>query len=64
MLSTKIPTWSNLRSASTLASTILTLVLAKVLAERKFDQVGILVDSVSREYWAKMANEMAEKELT
>jgi hypothetical protein len=46
------------------ASTNIKMVLAKVLAERKFDQVGILVDSVSREYWAKMADEMAKEELT
>jgi len=46
------------------ASTNVKMVLAKVLAERKFDQVGILVDSVSREYWAKMADEMAREELS
>ena len=40
------------------------MVLGKVLAERKFDQVGILVDGISRAYWAKMADELAEKELT
>jgi len=40
------------------------IVLGKVLAERKFDQAGILVASVSQAYWAKMANEMAERELT
>jgi len=40
------------------------MVLGKVLAERKFDQVGILIDGISREYWANMANEMAEKEQT
>ena len=39
------------------------MVLGKVLAERKFDQVGILVDGISRAYWAKMADEMATKEL-
>ena len=39
------------------------LVLGKVLAERKFDQVGVLIDMISRNYWAKMAIEMAEKEL-
>ena len=39
------------------------IVLGKVLAERKFDQAGILVASVSQAYWAKMANEMAEREL-
>jgi hypothetical protein len=26
--------------------------------------VGILIDGISREYWANMANEMAEKEQT
>jgi hypothetical protein len=40
------------------------MVLGKVLAERKLDQVGILVDGISRAYWAKMADELAEKELT
>ena len=40
------------------------MVLGKVLAERKFDQVGILVDGISRAYWAKMADELAEKELS
>jgi regulation of enolase protein 1 (concanavalin A-like superfamily) len=34
-----------------------------VLAERKFDQVGILVDMTSQDYWAKKAIEMAEEEL-
>ena len=46
------------------ASTNVKMVMAKVLAERKFDQVGILVDNVSREYWAKMADEMAAEELS
>ena len=46
------------------ASTNTKMVLGKVLAERKFDQVGILVDSVSREYWGKKADEMAREELT
>jgi hypothetical protein len=45
------------------ASTNTKMVLGKVLAERKFDQVGILVDSVSREYWGKKADEMAREEL-
>jgi hypothetical protein len=54
----------NITEALGEASTNVKMVLAKVLAERKFDQVGILVDSVSREYWAKMADEMAERELT
>jgi len=40
------------------------MVLGKVLAERKFDQVGILVDGISRAYWAKMADELAEKEMS
>ena len=46
------------------ASTNMKMVLAKMLAERKFDQVGILLDQVSREYWAKMADEMAREELS
>lgn len=41
-----------------------TIVLGIVLARREFDQAGILIDQVSREYWAKKANEMAEKELS
>ena len=40
------------------------IVLGQVLAQRKFDQVGILLDQVSREYWAKMADELAERELS
>jgi lactam utilization protein B len=40
------------------------MVMAKVLAERKFDQAGILLDMISRTYWAKMADEMAERELS
>ena len=40
------------------------IVLGKVLSERKFDQAGILLDMISRTYWAKMADEMAERELT
>ncbi len=39
------------------------MVLGKVLAERKFDQAGILVASISQSYWAKKADEMAEEEL-
>jgi hypothetical protein len=46
------------------ASTNTKMVLGKVLAERKFDQVGILMDSVSREYWEKKSDEMAREELT
>jgi hypothetical protein len=46
------------------ASNNVKIVLGHVLAERKFDQVGILLDQVSREYWAKMADEMAERELS
>jgi hypothetical protein len=38
-------------------------VLSLVLAERKFDQAGILVDMVSRNYWARKAIEKAEEEL-
>lgn len=40
------------------------IVLGQVLSERKFDQAGILLDMVSRAYWAKKADEMAEQELS
>ena len=40
------------------------MVMAKMLVERKFDQAGILLDMITRAYWAKMANEMADGELT
>ncbi len=40
------------------------MVMAKMLVERKFDHAGILLDMITKAYWAKMANEMAEKELT
>lgn len=40
------------------------MVMAKMLVERKFDQAGILLDMITKTYWAKMADEMAEKELT
>ena len=46
------------------ASTNEKMVMAKMLVERKFDQVGILLDMITRAYWAKMAGEMAERELT
>jgi hypothetical protein len=46
------------------ASNNVKMVLAKVLSERKFDQVGRLIDMTSREYWAKKAIEMAEEELS
>jgi hypothetical protein len=46
------------------ASTNVKMVLAKVLSERKFDQVGVLIDMTSRDYWAKKAIEMAEEELS
>jgi hypothetical protein len=39
------------------------MVLGKVLAERKFDQVGILVDWLTKSYWEKKADEMAREEL-
>jgi hypothetical protein len=45
------------------ASTNVKMVLSKLLVERNFDQVGLLVDSVSRDYWAKMADEIAREEL-
>ena len=53
----------NITEALGEASTNVKMVLGKVLAERKFDQVGILVDSVTREYWGKKADEMARDEL-
>ena len=40
------------------------MVMAKMLVERKFDRAGILLDMITRVHWAKMADEMAEKELT
>jgi hypothetical protein len=46
------------------ASTNEKMVLGKALAERKFDQAGVLVASISQAYWAKAADEMAERELT
>ena len=53
----------NITEALSEASTNVKMVLGKVLAERKFDQVGILVDSVTRDYWGKKADEMARDEL-
>lgn len=41
-----------------------TIILGKVLAERKFDQVGLLVEMITRAYWAKKADEQAEEELS
>jgi hypothetical protein len=46
------------------ASTNVKMILAKVLSERKFDQVGLLIDMTSRDFWAKKAIEMAEDELS
>jgi hypothetical protein len=46
------------------ASTNVKMVLAKILSERKFDQVGRLIDMTSRDFWAKKAIEMAEEELS
>ena len=40
------------------------MVMAKMLVERKFDQAGILLDMITRAYWAKMADEMAREELS
>jgi hypothetical protein len=54
----------NISEAMFEASTNVKMVLGKLLSERKFDQVGILVDSVSRDYWAKMADEIAEDEFS
>ena len=45
------------------SSTAEKMVLGKVLAERKFDQVGILVDWLTKSYWEKKADEMAREEL-
>lgn len=41
-----------------------TIVLGHVLARREFVQAGMLLDQVSREYWAKKANEQAKEELS
>jgi len=38
------------------------MVLGKVLSERKFDQAGILVASISQAYWANRADEIAALE--
>jgi hypothetical protein len=54
----------NISEAFGEATTNEKMVMAKVLTERKFDQAGILLDMISRAYWAKMADEMAERELT
>ena len=54
----------NISEAFGEATTNEKMVMAKVLAERKFDQAGILLDMISRMYWAKMAIEMAESELS
>jgi dihydroxyacetone kinase DhaKLM complex PTS-EIIA-like component DhaM len=54
----------NIAEAFAEASTNEKVVMAKMLAERKFDQAGILLDMISRKYWANMAIEMAEKELS
>jgi hypothetical protein len=40
------------------------IVLGKLLTERKFDQAGILVASISQAYWAKEASNIAESELS
>jgi hypothetical protein len=54
----------NVVEAMSEASDNVKIVLAKVLSERKFDQVGLLIDMTSRDYWAKKAIEMAEEELS
>ena len=46
------------------ATTSEKMLLGKMLAERQFDQAGILVASISQAYWAKMADEMAAEELS
>jgi len=38
------------------------MVLGKMLAERKFDQVGLLIDGITNAYWIKKADEMAAQE--
>jgi hypothetical protein len=53
----------NISEAFGEATTNEKMVMAKVLAERKFDQAGILLDMISRAYWSKMADEMAREEL-
>jgi hypothetical protein len=54
----------NVVEAMNEASDNVKIVLAKVLSERKFDQVGLLIDMTSRDFWAKKAIEMAEEELS
>jgi hypothetical protein len=54
----------NICEAMSEATTNEKMVLGKVLAERKFDQAGILVEMITKAYWSKIADEMAEKELT
>jgi hypothetical protein len=54
----------NISEAFGEATTNEKMVMAKVLDERKFDQAGILLDMISRAYWSKMADEMAESELS
>lgn len=54
----------NITEAFGEATTTEKMVMAKMLVERKFDQAGILLDMITREYWAKMADEMADGELT
>ena len=38
--------------------------LGELLAERKFEQAGILVDRIVNSYWSKKAEELAVRELT
>jgi hypothetical protein len=54
----------NVVEAMSEASDNVKIVLAKVLSKREFDQVGLLIDMTSRDYWAKKAIEMAEEELS
>jgi hypothetical protein len=54
----------NICEAYGAATTNEKMVMAKMLVERKFDQAGILLDMITRAYWAKMADEMATEELT
>lgn len=54
----------NICEALDQASTNEKMALGKALSERKFDQAGVLVASISQAYWAKAADEMAAQELT
>jgi hypothetical protein len=36
--------------------------ISRLLAERKFGQFGILINSITQTYWSKLANQMAQQE--